>query len=35
MHRLDRLHLDYPFAGSRMLIEVFWLPRVARSALGM
>jgi putative transposase len=34
MHSLDRLHLEYPFAGSRML-RGLWLPRGARSAAGM
>jgi putative transposase len=32
MRRLDRLHLEFPFAGSR---EACWLPRGARSAAGM
>ena len=31
MRRLDRLHLEFPFAGSRML-RGRWLPRGARSA---
>jgi putative transposase len=31
MRRLDRLHLEYPFAGARML-KGLWLPRGARSA---
>ncbi len=35
MRRLDRLHLEYPFAGSRGCCEVCWLPRGARSAVGM
>jgi len=34
MQRLDRLHLEYPFAGSRML-RGCWLCRGARSAAGM
>jgi putative transposase len=34
MRRLDRLHLEFPFAGSRML-RGCWLPRGARSAAGM
>ena len=33
MQRLDRLHLEYPFAGSRMLRGL--LCRGARSAAGM
>jgi len=35
MRRLDRLHLELPFAGSRMLRGACWLPRGARSAAGM
>lgn len=31
MQRLDRLHLEFPFAGSRCC-ETCWLPRGARSA---
>jgi len=31
MRRLDRLHLEFPFAGSRMLRGCWW-PRGARSA---
>jgi len=34
MQRLDRLHLEYPFAGSRML-RGCWLCKGARSAAGM
>ena len=34
MRRLDRLHLEYPFAGSRML-RACWSPKGARSAVGM
>ncbi|MGY4364019.1 hypothetical protein ACVW1A_000167 [Bradyrhizobium sp. LB1.3] len=34
MRRLDRLHLEFPFAGSRMLRGLL-LPRGARSAAGM
>ena len=30
MRRLDRLHLEFPFAGSRMLPACWW-PRGARS----
>jgi hypothetical protein len=30
MRRIDELHLDYPFAGSRMLE---WLPHISRAAL--
>ena len=30
MRRLDRLHLEFPFAGSRMF-EACWPPRGARS----
>ena len=33
MRRLDRLHLEFPFAGS--CCEACWLPRGARSAAGM
>ena len=32
MRRLDRLHLEFPFAGSRML-KACWSPRGARSAV--
>ena len=35
MRRLDRLHLEYPFAGSRMLRGLLALQRGARSAAGM
>ena len=35
MRRLDRLHLEFPFAGSRMLRGLLALPRGARSAAGM
>ena len=24
MRRIDALHLDYPFAGSRMLVDLLW-----------
>jgi putative transposase len=24
MHRLDKLHLEYPFAGARMLRDMLW-----------
>jgi len=24
MHRIDRLHLEYPFAGARMLRDMLW-----------
>jgi hypothetical protein len=35
MRRLDRLHLEFPFAGSRMLRgETCWPPKGARSAAG-
>ena len=34
MQRLDRLHLEYPFAGSRMLRGLLAL-QGARSAAGM
>ncbi|MET4279198.1 hypothetical protein ABIB68_007401 [Bradyrhizobium sp. F1.2.2] len=34
MRRLDRLHLEYPFAGSRMLRGLL-APSGARSAAGM
>ncbi len=34
MRRLDELHLEFPFAGSRMR-AVCWLPRGARSAVVM
>ena len=34
MRRLDRLHLEFPFAG-RGCCEACWLPRGARSAVGM
>ena len=34
MRRLDRLHLEFPFAGSRMLRGLRW-PRGARSAAVM
>ena len=34
MRRLDRLHLEFPFAGSRCC-EACWLCRGARSAAGM
>jgi putative transposase len=34
MRRLDRLHLEFPFAGSR-ICEACWLCRGARSAAGM
>ena len=34
MQRLDRLHLEYPFAGS-VCCEACWLCRGARSAAGM
>ena len=34
MRRLDRLHLEFPFAGSRML-RGLRLPRGARSAVVM
>jgi putative transposase len=34
MRRIDELHLEYPFAGSRLLRDC-WLPRGARSAAGM
>ena len=33
MRRLDRLHLQFPFAGSRCC-EACWPPRGARSAAG-
>jgi putative transposase len=33
MRRLDRLHLEYPFAGSRMVERACWLLRGARSAV--
>jgi hypothetical protein len=35
MHRLDRLHLEYPFAGSRMLRGLLGYRGGARSAVGM
>jgi putative transposase len=31
MHRLDRLHLEYPFAGSRMLRGLLWASMVIDS----
>ena len=31
MRRLDRLHLEFPFAGSRSC-KAYWSPRGARSA---
>ncbi|MET4348824.1 hypothetical protein ABIC07_008350 [Bradyrhizobium sp. RT9a] len=34
MQWLDRLHLEFSFAGSRMLRDLL-LPRAARSAAGM
>ena len=34
MRRLDRLHLEYPFAGSRMLRGLL-VAEGARSAVGM
>jgi putative transposase len=34
MRRLDRLHLEFPFAV-RECCEACWLPRGARSAAGM
>jgi putative transposase len=34
MRRLDRLHLEFPFAGSGCC-EACWLPRGARSAVVM
>ena len=34
MHRLDRLHLEFPFAGSRMLRGLL-AAEGARSAAGM
>ena len=33
MRRIDELHLDYPFAGSRMLRDLL-APRGSRSAVG-
>lgn len=35
MRQLDRLHLEYPFAGSRMLRGLLAFCRGARSAAGM
>ena len=32
MRRLDRLHLEFPFAGSRML-QASWSPRGAKLAV--
>ena len=34
MRRLDRLHLEFPFAGAR-ICKAFCLPMGARSAVGM
>jgi putative transposase len=34
MRRIDELHLEFPFAGARML-RGFWLPKGARSAAVM
>ena len=34
MRRIDELHLDYPFAGSRMLRDLL-AGRASRSAAGM
>ena len=33
MRQIDWLHLEFPFAGARML-PVVWLPRGARPAAG-
>ena len=33
MRRLDRLHLEFPFAGSRGCCKACWSPRGARSAV--
>lgn len=34
MRRMDELHLEFPFAGSRML-PISWWPRASRSGVCM